>query len=491
MSAKKVHVRPLGGSLDRDGHGIGRSGHLVTYGELGILFDAGLRPRSALPPSERHTHEPRAEFPRFRELTVPVLDDPLELPEVLPVEDVDRRMAVGEEALPLYHYLDGIKELAIVITHGHLDHGGGLPFILKHYPHAHVFISTASYAISEIWWRDSVAIAEREGFPPLYGDADILRVYPRVTFVEEGSIIDFHGVQLEFVRAGHMLGALACRFSIPIAGRRVVQGIHTGDISLKPSEAVEGADFARLVSGSSPDVIMIETTYGDREPVPERVLLAQLAQTIDRCMNRGGKLFFGAFAVRVQRLFATLQRLGVMERYPIWIDGAGAKIAQVYQAHGVPGFEKVDQHFVENWKMRYDLVRSPGRAIILAPSGTYEGGMAPWWFLQLASDPKNVIGVPSRHMDPCWPGSRILTTQPGDLITMSFNKKDQTVPLLAEVEAFGFTAHIEREEILEIRDRLRPQNTLLIHGDREAMQRVKDAAAGDAVMTEIGELYEI
>ena len=223
---------------------------------------------------------------------------------------------------------------AIVLTHAHLDHTGRLPLLAGACPRprrssgvrcgAPIWATPATIDLTGILLRDAAHIqemdAERtnrrraaEGKPPvtpLYTTPDVDRVLGGLRplgFDEAREIAP--GVTCRLTGSGHILGAASVELSVRQgdASRTIV---FSGDIGPRNVPLLKDP-----VPPDRADVIVLESTYGDRDHRPRTETVAEFhAATLEARVEQGGggKVLIPTFAVgRTQEL---IYELGCLRR---------------------------------------------------------------------------------------------------------------------------------------------------------------------------------
>jgi metallo-beta-lactamase family protein len=236
---------------------------------------------------------------------------------------------------------------AVVLSHAHIDHCGAIPAFINNGFKGPIQATAATTDLAAVMLRDSAhiqvkdveTINRREGLrgvharKPLYTEEDAERAarrfrsqpYRRPFEVSEG-------VNATFLDAGHILGAAMVRLDISEKGRRRTL-LFSGDL---------GRDCLPIVRNPEPvdraDILILETTYGNREHPPIEDTERQLCELVARTVDRKGKILIPAFAVgRTQHITYLLNNLSAAGRIPsvpVFVDSPLAlETTDVFRKH--------------------------------------------------------------------------------------------------------------------------------------------------------------
>jgi metallo-beta-lactamase family protein len=372
---------------------------------------------------------------------------------------------------------------AVVLTHAHLDHTGWLPRLVSQGFKGKIYCTGGTLDLSKLILPDAAHIQEEDarhankhGFSkhhpalPLYTLADAAAALARFkacAFHTKVQVADH--LDVEFINAGHLLGS-----SFVLATRRGNGG----------GRVLFGGDLGRynrpILPDPSPgvaaDVLLLESTYGDRLHPPEDDGAA-FAAVVQETAAKRGKLIIPAFAIgRVEELLYWLHRLedeGRIPKLPIYVDspmaleglafyerrGSELDPVQATSRNGVRRFTAVET--AEESKR---LVQTPGPSIVIASSGMATGGrVVHHLFAELPFERNTVLFV----------GYQAAGTRGRTLIEGAHYVKmyGQEVPVRARIAKInGMSAHADAGEILRW---LRtfpqaPKTTYLVHGEPPA-----------------------
>ena len=293
---------------------------------------------------------------------------------------------------------------AVVLSHAHLDHCGRLPKLLKDGFKGPVFLTDASFPLLELMLKDAVHLQtrdiewenkrrERSGkelLDPLYElnhVEDLLKLRQPIAYNKETIILA--GISLSFHDAGHILGSAIVRLHITDENETKTL-VFSGDLGNPNSPLLRDPTLL-----TAADVLLLESTYGDRNHKALEHTLDELSDTLAAADKNGGNVIIPAFSVgRTQDLIywlGKLQRQGKLPQKQIYIDSPMAiSASEIYAANTAlfnvddPEFSKTAPHGWHAWlkgliysqsaEESMAINRIAGGAIIIAGSGMCNGG---------------------------------------------------------------------------------------------------------------------
>jgi metallo-beta-lactamase family protein len=376
---------------------------------------------------------------------------------------------------------------AVILTHAHIDHTGWLPRLVSQGFKGPVYCTAGTADLCRLVLPDAAHLQEEDarfankrGYSkhhpalPLYTGGDAAEALTRLRASPYGTTVAIaNGVEAMFINAGHLLGS---------AYVLVTRRDHAGRLLF-------GGDLGRyarpIVPDPSPgvdaDVLLLESTYGDRAHPPEDDG-ATLARIVTETAERGGKVIVPAFAIgRVEELLYWLFKLedeGRLPKLPIYVDSPMAvKGLEYYRAHQaelddelaamrrrLPRFTSVESAHDSK-----ALVERQGPAVVIASSGMATGGRVVHHLF---------AGLPDRRNTVLFVGFQAAGTRGRQLVDGAQHVKiyGQHVPVHARIEKIdGMSSHADAREILQwLRTFPRPpKTTYLVHGEVVAQDALK------------------
>ena len=379
----------------------------------------------------------------------------------------------------------------LLLTHAHLDHCGRLPLLVKRGFRGEIIATGATRELAQIVMRDSAHMAEddaawrsrrsRDGRPvaPLYTQADVVAALERfgrvAAYGEELQLAP--GLSVSYHDAGHILGSAHVLVRVQEAGR-VRRVLFSGDIG------GAGRPILRDPAPPAADIVLMETTYGDRLHRSPAESAAELVGVVGATVAHGGNVIIPSFALeRSQEILYSLRAAvaagALPPRLTVYVDSPMAVAAiEVYRAHpecydaeaaaliagggDLFGFEGL--HLVRSTAESMALNAIAGGAVIIAGSGMATGGRVRHHLvhnLPRASASIVFVGFAAQGT----PARRIIDGAP------SITLFGEEIPVRAAVHTInGFSAHADQAELLRWHTQAGgAERTVLVHGESRAM----------------------
>jgi Cft2 family RNA processing exonuclease len=404
----------------------------------------------------------------------------------------------GDEALPNFRALGDRQLDAIVLSHAHLDHSGTLPLLMQRQPNARIFMTEATAEIASTLLHNSVNVMTRQREElglvtyPLFTHRQTDRAtdrwrscpfrQPFTVGGERARRENEEGITVEFVDAGHVLGAAGV--ILRAEGRTI---FYTGDVNFDDQTVTAAAVFPE----AGVDVLIIETTRGD-SPTPEGFTRAaeekRLAEAIDRAFRACGCVLMPVFALgKTQEALGMIynfRREKLLDEFPVYIGGLSVKISEIYDRRAMttrrllPRLHLLEEvaPFVLNGQSIHDSPARPGRIYALSSGMMTPKTLSNIFARRIIENPKHYILFVG-YADPESPAGLLRSAKPGDLVTLDPDEPPQRVA--CHIEQFQFSAHASRESIVAYATKLAPKKIVLVHGDVPAVEwtRAQLAAA--------------
>ncbi|MBM3256854.1 MAG: MBL fold metallo-hydrolase [Candidatus Liptonbacteria bacterium] len=401
------------------------------------------------------------------------------------------------------------KEIdALFVTHAHIDHVGLIPKMFREGFRGTVYSTPPTRDCAELLLLDSEHLlqkeAERERTAPLYTVIDIETAMRHWHGVPYHETIEYGGMKISFLDAGHVLGSSIVKFEIreKNISRSIVFSGDLGNDSapiIKPTEQVEAADYC-----------IIESTYGDR--VHEEAMKQEeaLEDVIEATVKAGGTLLIPAFALeRTQKLLYHLNNLfekGKVPRAPVFIDSPLAiKLTGVYKKYehyfnketraqvksgdDILNFPNLRLCLTSEQSKEINEVMPP--KIIIAGSGMSQGGRILHHEKRYLPDPKSTI-LFAGYQTKGSLGRAILdgakkVTIHGEEVEVHARR----------VAVSGYSAHADQPKLLHWLRSMRYslRKVFVVQGENGASLtlagKIKDMFAVEAVVPKKGESFEL
>lgn len=382
---------------------------------------------------------------------------------------------------------------AMILSHAHIDHSGNIPTLVKQGFRGSITCTPATRDLCAVMLRDAAHIQEadadfmnrkhaadlQEPVVPLYDEADVLKAlaqFRTLAYHHPAQILP--GVTCTFLDAGHVLGSAIVQLDIDRPPDRL-RLVFSGDLGRRNMAILRDPEVPER-----PEVLILESTYGDRLHAPMAGMETQLTEVINRTVARRGKILVPSFSLeRTQEFVYALHRLTLRQAIPpipMVVDSPlSVRITEIFKLHpecfdeetrafmrrnGDPfGFENLT--YVSAAEDSKALNGREGPMIILAASGMCEAGRILHHLRNGIEDARNtilIIGFQAKNTL----GRKIADREP---VVRIFGVAHS---LEAEVVVMdAFSAHADRDDLLEFvrgcRSALR--RVFLVHGEEEQM----------------------
>ncbi|QXP55335.1 MBL fold metallo-hydrolase [Cellulophaga sp. HaHa_2_95] len=373
----------------------------------------------------------------------------------------------------------------VLLTHGHLDHTGYLPRLVKEGFRGKIIGTAPTLAIAEIILLDSGKIQEEEavraneeGYSkhhpaiPFYTIDEAKNTITKFEAADSGKWLQLSdAVKFRFRYNGHIIGATF--IELDINGKIVVFSGDIGrveDVLLSKPEKPEWADY-----------LFLESTYGNKLH-PKEDVEGMLVALVHKTITNGGNLIIPSFAVeRLQSLMYTLWQLykkNKIPNIPIFIDSPmGNNVLSVFEEfpewHKLSSeeYEAMCNHFniITSYADTWKTIDNPRPKIIIAGSGMVTGGRVLTYLKQMIGKTSTTVLLAGYQAE----GTRGRQLLEGAHELKIFGKY---YPIKASIQHLeSLSAHADQNELLDWLSAIKniPENVFLIHGEPNALDIFK------------------
>ncbi len=424
---------------------------------------------------------------------------------------IDCGLFQGEEASPGGAHADqleidfDIRQVrALLVTHCHIDHVGRIPWLIGAGFDGPIYCSEPTAELLPLVLEDAlrIGVTRNEGLIRRFLKRIKKRLKP-LGYAQWAVVLQTSSgtsLKIRFQPAGHILGSAYIECLAKVAGEKK-KIIFSGDL---------GAPYAPLLPAPKPpysaDLLVLESTYGDRLHEGRRERRNRLQAVVERCFANRGVILFPAFSIgRTQELLYELETIihqcrgrkagrnidwddvevivdsplaseftKVYRRLqPFWDREAKRRLMQGRHPLSFEQMTTIREHRDHLATVNY-LQKTARPTIVLAASGMCSGGRIVNYLKALIGDSRTDV-VFVGYQAAGTPGRAIQRYGPEGGYVF-FDEKRYTIR--AGVYTLGgYSAHADRDSLVRFVKGMRrpPAEVRLVHGDDEAKRGLKEA----------------
>jgi metallo-beta-lactamase family protein len=402
----------------------------------------------------------------------------------------------GAGRLEIGFALDKVR--ALIVTHVHIDHVGRIPYLLAAGYKGPIFCSEASAVLLPLVIEDALEVGFTRDKALIGRVLGVLRqrIVPLPYKQWQTVIAGVPALRVRLQPAGHILGSAYVELdaqldSAPGQRQRVV---FSGDL---------GAPYTPLLPAPkapmSADVVVMESTYGDRNHEARKTRRQRLQALCEHAFGNRGTLLVPAFSIgRTQELLYELEEIihrhrqrpaaaglpwgevdvivdsplaadftaGYAQLKGHWDKEARRKLAAGRHPLAFEQLTTVADH-AAHLRMVDALARSARPAIVIAASGMCSGGRIVNYLKAMLGDPRHDV-LFCGYQAAGTPGREIQTYGPrGGYVELDGRRFD----IRAGIHTLGgYSAHADQKNLLDFIGRMhtKPRQVRLVHGDDDA-----------------------
>jgi metallo-beta-lactamase family protein len=383
----------------------------------------------------------------------------------------------------------------LILTHAHIDHCGLIPRLCAEGFKGPIYCTSTTAKLIEIMLLDSAHIqvsdferAEKKNkLGKWRGDMPVL-LYDTKQAIESLNQVrpipyskkfsPIKDIDVAFEEAGHILGSAIAVIEVKEKNKDSKRLVFSGDLGM-----FEKPIFRQPALIESADILLVESTYGDRLHRSLKETEDELVEILTNTLNRGGNVIMPAFAVgRTQEILFILADLIRRDRLPhlnVWVDSPMAtKVTELTTAcldeldddakllyqWLLDHKNKIDVRFVADVDESKALNSLKSGAIIISSSGMCQAGRILHHLMNNLPFEKNAIVIT---------GFQALRTLGRRLVDEAVSVKimGEYIDVKASIHTLGgLSAHADRDNLLKWLKgfKQKPKHVFVVHGEPTA-----------------------
>ena len=372
--------------------------------------------------------------------------------------------------VPEISYLTQNKDKirGIVVTHGHEDHIGAMPYVLNEIE-APVYASKLTTALIQNKLRE---------FP---------KIKAKLNAVKPNDVVKLGCFSIEFIRVNHSIaGAMALAITSPVGVM-----LHTGDFKIDFTP-IDGkvTDLSRLAELGRKGVLLLTCESTNVERAGYSMSESNVAKTLDELFKRynDDRIVVATFASNVYRL---QQLLSLAEKYKRKVTFTGRSMQNVTETAYKIGELKFDPKIFIDID---DIGKYPDNEILVISTGSQGEPMSALTRMASGEFQKIKLG---EHDTVIFSSSPIPGNEKQVNVVINQLYRLGCNVIYNSLEDVHASGHAYQEEIKLIHSLIKPKFFIPVHGEYRHLKIHKDLAvkmgmeARNVVIAEVGNVIEV
>jgi metallo-beta-lactamase family protein len=372
----------------------------------------------------------------------------------------------------------------VLLTHGHLDHVGHLPLLVKQGFSGAIYATPPTVEITKLILLDSARIQEEDAqranlykyskhqpAKALYTVKEAEKVFPLLQPKLANQWVElFPEIQFQFHYNGHIIGATY--IALKIHGKTLV---FSGDIGRENDPLM-----FKPAKPENADILFIESTYGNRVHPENAEKL--LADAVNASASENGTIIIPSFAVERTQLVMyylwKLKKKKAIANLPVYMDSPmGTRVLDIFQHH--PTWHKLskedcvemcsDIKLIKKTEESEALANSKTPKIVIAGGGMASGGRVLTYFEHYLNDSSATILLVGYQGE----GTRGRALIDG---AKEIKMRGKYWPVKANIKLIeGLSAHADQHELINWLANLKtqPEKIFITHGEKQPAEELK------------------